>query len=167
MNICLIPMTKELCRIYHQAYANDPMLFMDMRRFQPYIYSTEGSDAFFDRQAQLGRIHLAVMLEDEPIGDIILKEIDPAAKCCTLSICMKNDHFKNKGYGTRAELLALDHAFTKLGMETVYTDAVQKNTRSQHVLEKAGFQETHSDNNFRYYRCDRAAWNRPSFLDSM
>ena len=37
----------------------------------------------------------------------------------------------------------------------VNADAALKNTRSQHVLEKVGFQYTHEDDTFKYYRCER------------
>ena len=40
-------------------------------------------------------------------------------------------------------------------MVAVNADAALKNTRSQHVLEKVGFQYTHEDDTFKYYRCER------------
>lgn len=101
------------------------------------------------------------MLDQEPIGEIVLKNIDMEAKHCTLGIHMKNDSFKNQGYGTCAEILALQYAFQELGMVTVFADAVLKNARSQHVLKKVGFMETHRDDTFHYYRCDSANWCLP------
>lgn len=62
---------------------------------------------------------------------------------------MKNDSFKNCGYGTLAEILLLQYAFDRLEIETVYTDANLKNERSQHILQKAGFIETGKDDLFR------------------
>ena len=52
----------------------------------------------------MGRVFLAVMLDDEPIGEVILKSIDCEKKHCTLGICMRSDAYKNKGYGTEAEI---------------------------------------------------------------
>ena len=69
-------------------------------------------DARWERQKKLNRIHLAIMLGQEPIGEIILKDLD--AEKGTLSIHMKNDAFKNHGYGTRAEFLVLDLCITDL-----------------------------------------------------
>ena len=40
-------------------------------------------------------------------------------------------------------------------MDTVYADAIKKDQRSQHVLEKVGYRMTHLDDEFIYYRCDR------------
>ena len=50
------------------------------------------------------------------------------------------------------------YAFDEMKMDTVFADSVLKNTRSQHVLQKVGFSETHRDEHFVYYRCDRESW---------
>lgn len=161
MNIRLCKMTKELARQYYKLFEMDPDMFMDMSKFQPYIYSEERCDATVERYQQLGRVYLAVMLDKEPIGEVILKNIDKEKKHCTLGIHMRNDSVKNKGYGTQAEILALQYAFHELGMVTVFADAILKNARSQHVLKKVGFIETHQDETFHYYRCDKANWKAP------
>lgn len=155
-------MTKELARQYFRYFELDPALFIDMNKFQPYVYSEEKSDATVERYQQLGRVYLALMLDDEPIGEVILKHIDQEKKHCTLGISMRSDEYKNKGYGTKAEILTLDYAFNKLGMETVFADALTKNYRSRHVLKKVGFIETHQDDIFHYYRCDKVSWKAPN-----
>ncbi len=155
MNICLTPMTKELAREYLRGFVLDKSLMMAGQTYQPYIYTEEKADDTVERYKQLGRIYLAVMLGNEPIGEIILKKIDYKEKHCTLGISLQSDKYKNQGYGTEAELQALHYAFSELKMDTVFADAVLQNTRSQHVLQKVGFIETHRDNDFVYYRCDR------------
>ena len=152
-------MTKDMCRAYMKEFVQDAALFADPADYKPYIYQEHQCDAYFERHAALGRVHLAVMLDKEPIGEIVLKNFDRNEKHCTLGICMKNDTWKGKGYGTLAEKLTLDYAFQVLDKETVYADALRNNTRSQHVLKKAGFIETGMDEAFRYYRCDRAHWH--------
>ena len=159
MNIYLVNMTKMLSRQFFQDFHNDPDIFVDSDRFSDYVYCEEAVDARWERQRQLGRVHLAVMLADEPIGEILFKDIHDEA--ATLSIHMKNDRFKNRGYGTQAEILALDHAFLSLQLKTVFADAIRKNKRSQHVLEKVGFVRTHGDDRFEYYRCDKETWQPP------
>lgn len=74
---------------------------------------------------------------------------------CTLSIHMQNDTVKGKGYGTQAERLAVKIAFEEMGMTAVNADTIMKNTRSQHVLEKAGFRFVGDDGSFKYYRIER------------
>lgn len=156
--ITLTPMTKALAREYYREFIPDPDLFLDKSRYKPYIYSPEHSDARVERYEALGRIFLAVMLEDKPVGEIVLKNIDREAMCCTMGISLVNDTYKNKGLGTAAERLILKYAFEQLNMQTVFADAVITNERSRHVLEKVGFRETHRSDTFVYYRCDRNHW---------
>ncbi len=42
-----------------------------------------------------------------------------------------------------------------LGLTAVNADTIVKNTRSQHVLEKVGFQYLKEEDGFRYYRLQR------------
>lgn len=156
MNCYLCKMTEPLLRQFFQGFANDPDLFSDMNHFTAYTYSETAVNERWERQRQLGRIHLAVMLEQEPIGEVILKNLD--SEKGYLSIHMKNNSVKNRGIGTQAEILALEYAFGSLGMETVFADAVHKNKRSQHVLEKVGFQKIREDMQFVYYRCEKETW---------
>lgn len=158
MNIRLCEMTKELARQYYKGFEMDPDRFMDMEKFRPYVYSAEKCDETVARYQRMGRVFLAIMRNDEPIGEVILKNIDKDQKCCTLGIHLQNDSVKNKGYGTQAEILALQYAFKEMKLNTVYADAIHKNKRSQHVLKKVGFVETHQDNTFIYYRCDKDRW---------
>ena len=159
MNIYLTKMTKTLLRQFFMGFTNDPNIYSDMDRFSAYIYREADVDARWERQQQLGRIHLAVMLGEEPIGEILFKDIRNTE--AAFSIHMKNDRVKNHGYGTRAEILAMDYAFHVLGLKTVFADAIHKNKRSQHVLQKAGFVRTHCDDRFVYYKCEKQTW-KPS-----
>ena len=154
MNICLCKMTKELCRAYFRDFVNDPNVYEDLSQFRAYEYSDSHVDEYWQKQQSLDRSYLAIMLDEKPIGEIIFKSIDRNARTCTLSIHLQNDNVKNQGYGTRAEILALDFAFRELNLISVYADAIHKNRRSQHVLEKAGFCYTHEDETFKYYRCE-------------
>lgn len=159
MEISLKIMTKDLCRKFFEDFVPDPMLFTDPAAYKPYVYSQEDCDAYFARYQALGRVHLAVLLGDRPIGEVILKHIDREDKFCTMGITMQNDAYKNKGYGTRAEQLAIQYAFDTMGMEIVYADSILRNERSQHVLEKVGFVPIRSDSKFRYYKCDKSSWD--------
>jgi len=165
MNIRLKVMTKELARQYFSRFELDPSLFSNPEDFRPYVYSPTKSDETVDRYAQLGRVYLAVMLDEEPIGEVVLKKIDRVQRHCTLGISLRSDEYKNNGYGTEAEILTLKYAFDNMGMETVYADSLLSNLRSRHVLEKVGFHETGRDDEFVYYRCDKAAWKPCKELD--
>lgn len=65
-------LTKELYRTYYREFSNDPDIFMDMSRFSVYQYSEERYDTYWQRQLDLGRIHLAVIMKDAPVGEFIL-----------------------------------------------------------------------------------------------
>ena len=128
---------------------------MDMSLFHKYQYDAAAVDRYYDAKQVPSRILFAIMKEGKPIGELQLKQIDLQKKECTLSIHMQNDAVKGKGYGSAAEQLALQYAFTVMGMVVVNADTVIKNARSQHVLEKVGFQFVKEENGFRFYRCAR------------
>ena len=155
MAITITPMTRPLCHEFYQDFENDPDIFMDMSRFVPYEYAWEQTERYFEEQQTPDRIVFMVMEGERPVGEVKLKYIDREAKQCSLGIHLQNDGAKNRGVGTAAERLALDYAFDTLGMETVNADAVLKNKRSQHVLEKVGFVFVREDETFRYYVCKR------------
>ncbi len=157
-SIALVPMTRERMHEMFRDFVPDPDIFSDMalyERARDYFYTRERIDAVFDRrEAETDCLSFAVMLNGEAIGEVCLKHIDRAAGECALSIHLKNDAVKNRGYGARAERLAVDHAFGALGLKRVRADCVVKNTRSQRVLEKVGFRFQREADGFRYYAID-------------
>ena len=153
--ISLYVMTRELCHQLYQGWENDPAIYMDMGLFSPYRYSREAVDRYFDAKQAPDRVLFAILKDGVPVGELQLKQIDREKKECTLSVHMQNDAVKGLGYGTQAERLALRYAFDVLDMAAVNADTVVKNTRSQHILEKLGFQHIRDEGDFRYYRCQR------------
>ena len=150
--ISLCIMTRELCHELYKNWENDPAIYMDMGLFQPYVYNENAVNKYFDSRQDPSRILFAIIRENKPIGELQLKQIDRENKECTLSIHMQNDTVKGHGYGTCAEKLALEYAFDVLGMAAVQADTIIKNTRSQHVLEKIGFQFIEERDGFKHYR---------------
>ena len=153
--ISLCVMTRELCHQLYQGWENDPAIYMDMGLFSPYCYSKEAVDRYFDAKQTPDRVLFAILKGGAPVGELQLKQIDREKRECTLSVHMQNDGVKGRGYGTQAERLALRYAFDVLDMAAVNADTVVKNTRSQHILEKLGFQHVGDEGDFRYYRCRR------------
>ena len=149
--ITLIPMDRGLCHEFYRGFVNDPDIFMDMGKFYEFKYDQRWVDDYFDRQASRGRVLFAVMLAGEPIGEVKLWDIDRENRECKLGIHMQSDAVKGRGFGTRAEQLAVEYAFRELGMERVLADAILKNTRSQHVLQKAGFRFLRQEGIYRWY----------------
>lgn len=158
--ISLRPMSREDLHAYYRHFEQDPDVFMDMGQFAAYQYDAARVDALYDaRSRQEDRRDFFVMLGDAPIGEVCLKHIDPANQTCELSIHLQSDAVKNRGYGSRAEFLALAYAFDELGMAVVRANAVQKNKRSQHVLAKPGFEQVGQDQTFMYYQIIREAFD--------
>lgn len=152
--ITLAPMTRELFHALYRGFENDPDIYMNMQYYTQYVYNQEKVDERFDSLQTPERVVFAVMLDGAPIGEVQLKRINRERNDCTLSIHLQNDAVKNRGFGTQAEKQAVRYAFDVLKLDAVNADAVLKNTRSQHVLEKAGFMFTREDEMFRYYRIE-------------
>lgn len=150
--ISLCIMTRELCHELYKDWENDPAIYMDMDLFTQYKYDENAVNRYFESRQNPSRVLFAIMRGDRPIGELQLKRIDWKKKECTLSIHMQNDTVKGHGYGTCAEQLALQYAIDTMGMVTINADAIIKNTRSQHVLEKVGFQYVNEEEGFKYYR---------------
>ncbi|MBD5154492.1 MAG: GNAT family N-acetyltransferase [Oscillibacter sp.] len=153
--ISLCVMTRALCHELLKGWQNDPDIYMDMAQFTAYQYNEAAVDRYFETKQNPSRVLLAIMKDNTPIGEIQMKQIDRERKECTLSIHMQNDAVKGRGYGTCAERLAVQYAFEVLGMTAVNADTIAKNKRSQHVLEKVGFQFIKEENGFKYYRFQR------------
>ncbi|MBR5111630.1 MAG: GNAT family N-acetyltransferase [Clostridia bacterium] len=148
-------MTRPLCHALFRGWENDPAIYADLSKFAPYRYGPERVDRYFDRLQEPSRVVFAIMLGEKPIGEIQLKRIDREKGECVLSIHMQNDAVKGRGFGTAAERMALRYAFDTLGMRAVLADCVRKNTRSRHVLEKAGFRPAGEEGDFILFRCER------------
>lgn len=153
--ISLRVMTRELCHKLFSDWENDPSIYMDMQSFTAYRYDENAVNKYFDTKQDPSRVVFAIMKGDKPIGELQLKQINMASRDCTLSIHLQNDTVKGKGYGTRAEQLAVRYALDVLGVDAVNADTIVKNTRSQRVLEKVGFKFVRQENGFKYYRYER------------
>ena len=153
-SVKLIPMTADMYRSFFKEYENDPDLFLPGQTYCRYEYSEERTTQYVQRQKDLKRVPLAIMLDDEIVGEIIIKNIEPGVRA-TMGIALKNVRYKDRGIGTLAERLAVQYVFDVLDIPTLYADTIRTNVRSQNVLEKVGFILIREDQNFMYYRIDR------------
>ena len=152
--IRLLPMTAEMYRSFFLEYENDRDMCLPGQGYVHYEFSEEKVAKYVQRQKELRRIPLAILYDDEIVGEIIIKNIEPH-KCATMSIVLKNAQYKNHGIGTQAERLAIQYVIDDLDIPTLYADTIQTNSISQHVLEKVGFTLIREDQCFKYYRIDR------------
>lgn len=147
-------MTREMCHEFYKDFHNDPAI----GHYYEYVYTPEIADRYFENNSATDRKLFAIMVDGRIVGECKLKNIDFQKRVCSMGIHLQNDSVKEKGYGTQAERLVLQYAFEELGMVAVDADAALKNTRSQHVLEKVGFEYVREDDTFKYYRCVRKAY---------
>lgn len=153
-SVYLLPMTAEMFHEYYKEYENDLDLYVDKCEYTPYTYDEERVNRYIHRQIDLRRKVFAIMFGDEMVGEIVIKNIVDG-ESATLSISMKNAKYKDKGFGTTAEQLAIKHVFYEMDIPVIYADSVVSNTRSQHVLEKVGFKLIKEEGGFKFYRIDR------------
>ena len=152
-NIYFKQMTKKMYHDYFKEYENDPDLYIDKSEFFKYVYNQETVNKYIEKQKSLKRICLAIMLENEIIGEIKLYNITKNE--VTLGIAMKNEACKNRGYGTIAERLLIEYVFNNLHKKIIFANTVYTNTRSQHVLEKVGFKKYKEDERSFYYKIEK------------
>lgn len=158
MNITLEPMTLELAHLFYRNFAYDPNTFVGTMADTPYVYAPEQVNTYCEKQCRLHRIHLGILADQQPVGEILFKNLNQERRSCVLSIHLQNDTVKNRGIGTEATRMALEYAFTVMKMKTVFADALIQNKRSCHVLTKVGFKKIDRDNEFCYFRYDISAY---------
>jgi diamine N-acetyltransferase len=79
--------------------------------------------------------------DDELIGSCQLKRIHAERGTCALQIRIGERDAWNKGYGTEAVRLLVEHAFEDLGLRQVELEVFAHNERAIRAYEKAGFRE--------------------------
>ena len=167
MILYLAKMTRSLMHEFFKSFANDPDTFDDSTQTTAYQYNEEKVNALYDKHVAQGKMHFAIMLDDQIIGDIYLKHLDIATKSCDIGIHIVNDQYKGKGYGTQAERILLNFVFKKLKMKTVYADVLIKNTRSAHVLKKVGFIEIGRNDIMIRFAHQNSRWHGEEILDTL
>ena len=154
LEIELKPMTTEMYHTFFKEYQNDMDLYLDKNDYFEYKYEKSKVDAYIQRQIDLNRKPFAIMYGDEMVGELKIYDIVDG-ESATLGITMKNSNYKDRGFGTQAEKLAVNYVFYELNIPVLYADCILTNTRSQHVLEKVGFKFTHADEQRKHYKIVR------------
>lgn len=152
--VYLLPMTAEMYHEYFKEYQNDPDLYIDKRAYTPYAYEEEKVNRYIQRQIDFKRKVFAIMHKDEMVGELVIKNI-VEHRSATMGLALKNAGYKDRGFGTKAEQLAIQYVFKDLDIPVLYADSILSNTRSQHVLEKVGFTLIKEEGDFKYYCIER------------
>ena len=80
-------------------------------------------------------IHLA---DGTLIGDVALQDLDWQAGTCELGMGLTKQSYRGQGYGGRAALLILAHAFQELGLKKITARTLDVNVPAKRVLERLG-----------------------------
>lgn len=75
------------------------------------------------------------------IGNMGLFDIDPRARSAEVGIMIGNKNYWNKGYGTEAMQLLLQHGFETLNLHRIMLRVYDYNKRAIRAYQKAGFVE--------------------------
>lgn len=135
-HVVLRPFTREEYHSFYQQYEPDSL--MDPR---PYRYQFTHVDRNFkyDLRMQDHSPVFGIFDHDQAVGILTLARIDHEKHRCEIGLTMCNDQCKNKGYGTKAMLLAIDKAIHEYDVQHIYADTMGNNLCMQHILDKLGF----------------------------
>jgi RimJ/RimL family protein N-acetyltransferase len=91
-----------------------------------------------DRPADL--LELAVVADDQVIGQVQLHSIDYFSRCCELGIALGRKHW-NRGFGQDAVRTIVDYGFDVLNMNRVGLRVLADDARAIAAYRKSGFVE--------------------------
>lgn len=144
----LLSYSLERCHEFYKNYTADPMM-----THEPFVYHKDHIDKYYKNKVMdPNRRYFAIVYQSKTIGEIQIKHIDPVDKSGTLSIIIGEDKHKNMGFGSEAIKLILKYAKDQLKFKKIYADAIHRNKRSQHVLEKIAFEYLKEDDVLKYYQ---------------
>lgn len=82
---------------------------------------------------------LIIMIDNIPVGEMNYRTVEENVAEIGIKICNFNQ--QEKGFGTLFLKILIGYLFEQMGYKKIILDTNLKNTRSQHVYEKIGFQK--------------------------
>lgn len=76
-----------------------------------------------------------------PVGSVYFRDIDREKKEAEYGIFLGEDDALGKGYGTEAGVLAVEHAFSRMGLERLILRVFTDNEAAVRSYQRAGFKE--------------------------
>lgn len=139
--------SREDCHELYKNYISDAQMTN-----HEYRYDFRKTDSFYSiKTAEANRAVYGIYRNHEIIGEIQLKNINFKESHGVLSIILRDDSVKGKGYGTEAERLLIDYAFNHLKLNKIFADTTSGNKRSQYILLKLGFKHLKDENEMSYF----------------
>lgn len=93
---------------------------------------------YIDIQTASDRLDLAITVEGEVIGEIVLNEWDSEMESISFRILM-DPYYANHGYGSEAMTLFLTYAFKQFNFNRIELEVYSFNPRARRAYEKVGF----------------------------
>ena len=81
-------------------------------------------------------------------GSVYFRDIDNEQKSCEFGIFLGDKEMLGKGYGFRAQKLAMDIALNEMGMEYISLRVLEKNLAAIRTYEKCGFTHIEDKSDF-------------------
>ncbi|HBX67928.1 MAG TPA: N-acetyltransferase [Chloroflexi bacterium] len=137
-------------------WLNDPEVTHGLVHYLP--FSLEDEENWFENMLKMPREEHPLMIDIrseqgwEAIGDCAVFNIDWRIRQAEFGIVIGAKHHWNKGYGTEALSLTIQHCFETLNLNRVYLRVYENNPRAQRAYEKAGMsiegrmRQAHYDN---------------------
>ena len=140
-HIALGPMRRELLPTYMRWF-NDPETLRTLNH--PRQTTLEELTASFDalvRDPAVESFTIYLRESWRPIGNCALVHIDHRNRTAEFEIVIGERDARGRGHGTEATCLALDHAFTVLGLRNIMLKVYAYNPAGVRAYQKAGFRE--------------------------
>jgi diamine N-acetyltransferase len=142
-HVALGPIDRKLVPLYQRWMSQFDML-RTLGAVPPQPLTLEAETAWFDASATSTSVTVFTIYERgnwRPIGNLDLRAVDFRNRTAEFGIMIAESDCRGKGYGTEATRLALDYAFTALGLHNVMLAVVAFNLAAIRAYEKAGFRE--------------------------
>ena len=124
-------------------WLNDPEVIEGLWHYLP--LSTDDEAGWFEkmRQQEAGQRPLAIEIHEDQawrlVGNVGLMDVQWTNRSAELGIFIGDKSLWDKGYGTEAVELMLEHAFDTLNLHRVFLRVFATNERAHRCYQKAGF----------------------------
>ena len=105
-------------------------------------FTNEMHNNWMDTKVATGEVVqfiIRVKETNQAVGSVYFRYIDNEKKEAEYGIFIGEDEARGKGYGTEAAKLALEYAFTKLNLKTIFLRVFADNKGAIKSYEKVGF----------------------------
>jgi len=137
--VYLRPVEREDARLMYDSLSNEELIRMTgLQGF----FTLAGTESYVDRisgDSSRADFIFCSQETDEPLGDVVLNNIDKTNRCSNMRVAMFNQEHYGKGYGSEAIRLLLDYGFGRLNLHRIELEVYAYNERAIRAYEKLGF----------------------------